>query len=393
MSRPEGRSIDPELRQWASPRQIEFIDAVNELGGVRAAAARLGVHHSTIQDSLRNLARTAAKAGYSPDHDMKRPVPDGFQVKGVSTYYDKDGNAAGQWVKSSIDSERQKELFRAAAEALAEELPRLAPLPRPPACREDLLNFYPYTDYHMGMLAWAKEAGEDWDIRIAEKLLVASFEAMIQAAPPAKTAMLGFMGDFLHYDSLEAVTPAHKNLLDADGRFSKMVAASIRVKRRIIDIALLKHEFVVIVEAEGNHDPASAVWLRLMFQALYENEPRVSVNASELPYYAHQFGKTMLVIHHGHLSKNNSLPLLFAAMYPAMWGSTTKRYCHTGHLHHAEEKEHAGMKVMQLPTLSAKDSWAARKGYLSEREVTAFTYHSEFGLVARNIVTPEMVEA
>lgn len=383
--------IDERLREWATPTQARYLDAVNLHGSARSAATALGIHHSAIIRCLALLKTRAALKGFSPDHHMTRTVPDPYVVKGTSTYFNKEGQPAGQWVKSALDGARQAELIKAAAEAMAEELPRLAPLARPLVCRADLLNLYPYTDYHMGMLAWAKEAGEPWDIGIAEKLLVESFEQMIAAAPPSQTALIASMGDFLHYDSLEAVTPAHKNLLDADGRFSKMVAASIRVKRRIIDIALLKHEFVILIEAEGNHDPASAVWLRHMFQALYENEPRITVNDSELPYYAHRFGNTMLTVHHGHLAKNGSLPLLFAAMFPEMWGNTTKRYCHTGHLHHAEEKEHAGMKVMQLPTLAAKDSWAARKGYLSEREVTAFTYHTKFGLVARNIVTPEML--
>jgi hypothetical protein len=87
-----------------------------------------------------------------------------------------------------------------------------------------------------------------------------------------------------------------------------------------------KHEKVVVLMAEGNHDMASSVWLRVMFRALYENEPRVEVIDSELPYYCHQHGKTMLAFHHGHLKKNDQLPLLFASQYPEVWGATTKRY-------------------------------------------------------------------
>ena len=128
-----------------------------------------------------------------------------------------------------------------------------------------------------------------------------------------------------------------------------------------------------------------------MFRALYENDPRVQVIDSELPYYVYQHGKTMLAFHHGHLKKNDQLPILFAAQFAQMWGSTTKRYCHTGHRHHVEEKEHSGMTVTQHPTLAARDAYAARGGWIAERHVTSITYHSEFGLVARSIVTPEML--
>lgn len=386
-----GEGIDERLRQWATPAQAKYIDAIELHGGVNAAARVLGVHHSTVGKSIDRLKAHAARQGYSPDHDMKRPVPDGFLLKGVSTYYDKEGNPAGQWVKSSVDRERQAELFKAAAEAMAEEMPRLAPLAAPTHTASELCNLYTFTDYHMGMLAWDKEAGENWDIKIAERVVVGMFEQMITQAPPAKVGIINQLGDFLHYDGLTAVTPLHGNILDADGRFSKMVAASIRSLRRLVDMALLRHDEVHVVMAEGNHDMASSVWLRHMFKAIYENEPRVTVDDNELPYYVFQWGNTMLGMHHGHLSKMDKLPLLFAAMYPVMWGQTTKRYCHTGHLHHEEVKEHPGMKVIRHPTLSTKDAYAARGGWLSEREATAITYHRKTGRVGTVTVTPEML--
>ena len=49
------------------------------------------------------------------------------------------------------------------------------------------------------------------------------------------------------------------------------------------------------------------------------------------------------------------------------------------------------MTVTQHPTLAARDAYAARGGWIAERHVTSITYHSEFGLVARSIVTPEML--
>ena len=384
-------SIDERLKEWASPRQLEYIELINKHGGVRAAARETGASRSSIRSALNVLARVAASKGYSPEHDMIRTVPDPFVVKGVSTYYNADGVAAGQWVKSSIDTVRQAEMMKAASAAMAEELPRLKALKAPLTTNADLCNLYTFTDVHMGTLAWHKECGEDWDIAIAEKTLTGCFEQMIAASPCAKVGIINQGGDWLHYDGLTAVTPLHGNILDADGRFSKMVGASIRTLRRIIDLALLRHEHVHVIMQEGNHDMASSVWLRHMFKALYENEPRITVDASELPYYVYQHGTTMLAFRHSHLSKNASLPLLFAALHPAIWGATTKRYAHTGHRHHVEEKEHPGMKVIQHPTLSAKDAYAARGGWLSEREATAMTYHIKYGLVARHTVTPEMI--
>jgi hypothetical protein len=191
----------------------------------------------------------------------------------------------------------------------------------------------------------------------------------------------------------EPVTPTSGHILDQDGRFSKIVQAAIRVLRQIVEMALAKHRHVFVLMAEGNHDMASSVWLRCMFKALYEREPRITVIESELPYYVHQHGATMLCFHHGHMKKNDDLPLLFAAQFPAIWGATSKRYCHTGHRHHHQEKEHSGMTVIQHPTLAARDAYAARGGWVAERQATAMTFHDQYGLVARNTVTPEMLSA
>lgn len=391
MTKAEGPHVDPKLKEWATPAQAQYIDALNELGSIRKVAETLGKDRRSVQRSIASLKTCAAKHGYSPEHDMIRPVPDGYVVKGVSTYYNSDGKAAGQWVKSSVDADRQAELFKAAMEAMAEDIPRLAPVAKPLLTNADLCNLYTITDYHAGMLAAKAETQDaDWDLKIAERTLIGCFEQMIAGSPASRVGIVSQLGDFLHYDGLQAVTPSHGHLLDADGRYSKLVSAAIRMLRTVVDMALARHEIVHVVMAEGNHDLASSVWLRHMFAALYENEPRVTVDTSALPYYVFQHGETMLAFHHGHLSKNAQLPLLFASQYPVMWGSTKKRYAHTGHRHHVEEKEHPGMKVIQHPTLAARDAFAARGGWISEREATAITYHNRTGKCGTVTVTPEM---
>jgi hypothetical protein len=383
---------DQRLREWATPRQAEFLDAVEKYGSERKAAAALGLSRGTISNSLTSLKKRAARAGYSPEHDMRRTVPDGYLVKGVSTYYGRDGAPLGQWVKSTVDNERQAAIMREAFEAMAKELPRVKPASAPAETKAELCNVYTLTDCHLGALAWHKEGGADWDVKIAERMLVAAFAQMVNSAPAAKTGLIAQLGDFLHSDGMMPVTPTSGHILDQDGRFSKIVGAALRVLRRIVDFALEKHEQVVVLMAEGNHDLASSIWLRAMFKALYENEPRVTVIESELPYYVHQHGETLIAFHHGHMKKNDALPLFFAAQFPKVWGATTKRYAHTGHRHHVEEKEHSGMTVIQHPTIAARDAYASRGGWLSERAAVAITYHSRFGQVARTIVTPDMFE-
>jgi len=385
-------AVDPELLNWATDSQAEKINAINQHGGVVKAAKALGLNQSVVSRSLSLVQKKAARAGYSPEHNMVHVVPDGYIVKGVSTYYAEDGKPRGQWVKSSLDQDQKERAMREAFEEMAKELPKLPPAKKPKVSVDDLCNLYVMTDCHVGMLAWHKEGGDDWDLKIAERVLVGCFEQMVMSSPHASVGVVAQLGDWLHSDGILPVTPTSHNILDQDGRFSKIVQSSVRILRHLVDFALARHKKVIVLMAEGNHDISSSIWLRIMFNALYENEPRVEVIDSEMPYYVYQHGKTMLSFHHGHLKKNDYLPLFFAAQFSKVWGETEKRYCHTGHRHHVEEKEHSGMTVVQHPTLAARDAYASRGGWVAERQVSAITYHKAYGQVAKITITPDMLE-
>lgn len=383
--------VDPRLKEWATPRQAEYLDAVVTHGGIRPAARALKVQMSAISDALKAVRKKAALQGYSPDHDWVHPVPEMHVAKGVSTYYDKDGKPRGQWVKSRLDEDKAFAATRAIIETLSQEVRGKAdPLPAPRSTEAQLCNLFTITDYHVGQLSWGEETGEDWDLKIAENTLVRAFDALIESAPRAHLAVVNQLGDYLHFDGLQAVTPTAGNILDADGRFSKVVKVATRLLRHVIDQALLHHDSVIVVIAEGNHDMASSVWLRHLFGLLYENEPRVTVDQTELPYYALRHGVNFLGFHHGHLAKHEALPGIFAQQYREMWGCTKHAYIHTGHQHHVQEKEFPGANVIQHPTLAARDAYAARHGWHSMRQITSITYHGEYGQVARNTVHPEM---
>jgi hypothetical protein len=388
--------IDPKLLEFSTPRQAQFIEATNRLGSARAAARELGIAKSTVSQSLDRVKLSAARQGYAPGH-FESGVAPGFNMGKVTVQRGPGGDVERTWERQSPDQERQLELMRAVVAAMAEDIPRAKPTKAPALTDAKLASVYTLTDSHVGAMCWHREnldPNGDWDLSIAERTLVGCFEHMVNASPPARIGIVAQLGDFLHSDGMgliEGRTPTSGHVLDQDGRFSKVVQTAIRILRRVVGFALQKHERVVILMAEGNHDLASSVWLRAMFKALYESEPRVEVIDSELPYYVYQHGQTMLAWHHGHLKKNDQLPLLFAAQFPKVWGNTIKRYAHVGHRHHVEEKEHSGMSVVQHSTLAARDAYAARGGWMSERQCTAITYHADYGQVCRNTVTPEML--
>lgn len=383
--------FDDGILEYASPRQREYLLAWREHGSLRAAAAVFGVHWRNIIQAKERVQKKAALRGYAPAHDMAHPVPDGFVVKGVSTYYNDEGKPTGQWVKSSLSHQALLEALRDAVNALKEEIFPVEPVAAPSLTEAALCNLYTFTDYHLGMLAWHREGGEDWDLSIAENTLLRSYAYMIDTSPKASHAVINIQGDFLHTDGKTPVTPAHGHVLDADSRYPKIRRTAIRIIREMVRMALERHHTVHLVIAEGNHDEEGTGWLSDMMAVVYENEPRLTVDDSALPFYCHQWGQVMLGIHHGHKVKNEALPLLFAAQFPEIWGSTKRREIHCGHRHHRDEKEYNGVTVVQHPTLAARDAYAARGGWIADRAAWAITYHRDYGAVGRVMVTPEMV--
>jgi hypothetical protein len=386
------RYVDPNLYQFCTVRQLEVLEAINAHKSVRAAARAIGMHKSQAVEALKLVKKKAAAQGYSPEHDLTRPIAPGFKLKGASTLYRRgEPEPVLQWVKTSADDKQREQIMREAVRALMDDVPRAKPSSIQSGGPSSLCNVITLTDVHVGALAWGKETGADWDLTIAERDVTGAVRHLLEACPQAGTCVVAQLGDFLHQDGLAAVTPTSGHQLDSDSRFSKIVGVAVRILRNAVDMALERHQRVVVLMAEGNHDIASSVWLRHMFALLYEREPRVSVIDSELPYYCHQHGQTMLAWHHGHLKKLEQLPLLFAAQFPRVWGDTTKRYVHTGHLHHKHEKEHSGVTVIQHPTIAARDAYAARGGWVADREMTAITYSDRFGQIARATVCPEML--
>jgi hypothetical protein len=372
---------------WQKVTDDQVIEALKTMT-VKAAAEHLGIHER------RMWARKAAlaKKGWSPDHDMTRTVPDGFKVKGVSTLYNKDGILAAQWVKSTADHERQYQMMVEAVAALSEDIPRVSLMASPAPAGYTLLNVYTITDYHFGMLAWKPETGDDWDTDIAEQMLVDWFAAAISQSPHAQSCVLAQLGDFLHFDGLESITPTSGHNLDADTRFTRLVRVVIRTIARVIDMLLSKYQNVYVLMAEGNHDLAASVWLRELFAARYELEPRITVETRPDPYYCYEHGDTSIFWHHGHKHKMVGLDAVFVAKFREVFGRTKHSYAHTGHLHHRDLKETNLMIVEQHRTLAGSDAYASRGGWVSGRSSTVITYHKEFGEVGRITISPDMLK-
>jgi len=382
--------IDEKFKQFATAPQWADYKAHIEYGSSRKAAEATGRDSASIRGNVRRIKAKAAKQGYSPEHDQIHTVPDGQKLKGVSTYYNKDGAPTNQWVKTAADEARQLEMIMERFESGVLNFKPFKPIKVPKRVEHDHLTQITITDFHIGMYAHHAETGDDWDIKIAQRVFLNSIHDMIEASPNSGTGMLCQLGDFLHWDGLLAVTVASGHVLDADTRYSKLVDLTMAIMSEAVRMMLRKFEKVIVIQAEGNHDPAGSVWLRKFIKYMFTNEPRVEVIDNDFPYYAYLFGQTMLGYHHGHKMKPGSMAKLFAMepRFRTMWGQAIHTYIHCGHMHHEKVLDDSGATTTQHPTLSGRDAYAARGGYMSLRGALVHTYHRTEGQISMHTVRP-----
>lgn len=426
---------DDNLQQFATETQWKLYLAACEEGSVGKAARKLSTDEANMRKAIRAIRRKAAQQGYAPP-DITHVIPEGLTLQGTSIRYngegqieqywsktkpagreaedciqlpdpkriikvaslrDQQGNIIQQWISEKPEEAQREALWRVFADELGKAIPRAEPVAGPEHVASDLLACYPVGDHHLGMMAWGQETGSDnYDLKIAEKLLSDATEYLVRSTPACDTGLIAILGDFVHYDSFEAVTPKNRNLLDADGRYPKMLRTAIRAIRHMVYTALSRHLKVHVIVEIGNHDPVTAIFIMELLSALYENEPRITIDRSPAHYHYFEFGRNLIGTHHGHEAKPNQLQGIMASDRAEAWGRTKYRYWWTGHVHHSNKlpqgssADYAGCSVESFRVLAPVDAWAAHSGYRSIRDMKAIVVHKDYGECARHTVNPEM---
>lgn len=380
--------IDPKLidDRWCTATQRKYLEAVNHTGSIRAAAREFGLNYGTLRQAINSVSRKAAVFGYSPKHDLTRPVAPGQRLRGASTLYRRgEPEPVLQWVKTAADAQAQEQALREWIDWLVKDARGKSPaIAAPRHADEDLLAVYPLGDPHFGMYAWAQEAGEDFDLPTAERLTMGAIDRLVAAAPPAHTGLLLNLGDFFHADDSRNQTPNSGHALDVDSRYAKVLQVGLRSLVHCVKRMLEKHQRVELWMLPGNHDPHSSFALALALSAWFENNDRVAVDLTPGLFKYKEFGKVLIGGHHGHAAKSQDLPAVMAFDQAEAWGRTRYRYWYCGHVHHKfRDKEHPGVIVETFRTLAARDAWHSGKGYRAGRDAQLIVHHREYGEIQR----------
>lgn len=369
---------------------LEALRVVSEYGSVTEAARRTEMNRATLQTRV-NVARDKIKRGELAD-EITGMVAKGYEVPAYSHL---TKTVAGEpiWIKAR---KAEKDYWQAVKEAIGNRDPKPINIPPPRIQTFDSRDIVPWLnigDAHIGMLAHEVESLANFDLKIAKaEILQAAFD-LIDRAPDCETMVVNDLGDGTHYENMRAMTERSGHLLDADGRFYKMIDNYLDIMEAIIEKALHKARNVHLIINQGNHSETNDYWAARYFRRIYSKlgEKRIKVLANENPFVGYRMGKTFVLIHHGHKVKPETLRQIMSTDYAIDWGEATFRYIDGGHIHHFSAKELGGAEWCSFNNLAPVDKHAHDGGWRSKQAMTLLLRSRTYGDIGRYKMPIEMV--
>ena len=361
-----------------TPEQQEVVDLKQSGLSIAQIASKLGITHESAKSRWKRAQKwidadsAAIEAANAAGSNV---IPHSFWLKTDthSIYYKTPQDDGKADILADIEDK-----FR--------DLPAVE-LPSP--TKDALCNqmtFYALADIHLGQLSWGDETGEDYDADIARDRVVDGMGRLVNAAPNSETAIIVAIGDTLHANDDSAQTPQSKHSLDVDSRHYKAQDMAIEMFAASVELAAQKHKKVTFCILPGNHDRDSYRAIMFAMRERYRLDDRITIVATPMEFFVHEFGKCMIACHHGDKAKAQRLVLDAADRWPEMWGRTRHRFYFTGHLHHHKSEDIGGMTWEQLRAVTAKDAYASSHAYSARSQAQAIVYHKERGEIARHKV-------
>ena len=245
-------------------------------------------------------------------------------------------------------------------------------------------------DVHFGKHTWGKETGNDYDIKIAEEMLLIAVERLIEQAKPYKidSVLLIVGNDFFNVDN-QLNTTTRGTFQSEDTRSKKTFKLGRKLWSSVIDrLTEIGKVYVEIVV--GNHDETRTFYLGDALECYYHNNPNVLIDNSPATRKYFTYGKCLIGLTHGKDEKIKDLPLIMAQEKPDLWGKTKYREWHLGDKHHKKEiwtmgtEDNMGVVIRLMRSLSSTDEWHYKKGYIGNiRSAEAFIWDKERGVISQ----------
>lgn len=235
-------------------------------------------------------------------------------------------------------------------------------------------------DLHVGALCYGKEAGVDYDLKIAKEYYFTAMNDIVERCKnrKIKKIVLITLGDFIHIDN-DMNTTAHGTRQDCDSRISKIVEVA---EDMLIDSITMLGNIATVeyIYIRGNHDATSGYILARSVKNAFRNDQNITFDVSPNPIKHRLWGKNLVMWHHGDMPKGN-LDDLVQKHAREDFGKSKRAELHTAHLHDLITRTKCATVIRTMPTLCESTSWEHQQGYKSPvKEITTFVWNEEKGL-------------
>lgn len=245
-------------------------------------------------------------------------------------------------------------------------------------------------DLHLGKLAWGEETGEDYDLEIAKKRFNTAMDDLINKSSGYNIGRILFPvgNDLFNSDkAYPFAATTNGTPQQDDSRWQKM----FREGRQLMITNILKLAQIApvdVVMVYSNHDRERGFYLGEVLEAVFQDNPSVTIDNNPKTNKYYQFGKNLIGTAHGDNIKAQDAPLIMAQEVPEMWSDTWYREWLFGHLHHKQtfitqtSKDYRGVIVTYLTSPSATDAWHASRQFTgSIKGAEGFIYGKEEGKI------------
>ena len=338
--------------------------------------------------ALADAARRTVSMHIQPTDAYPDHLPPGYRMRGVSILKDDTGHTRLTWIKTAVDPDWH-------VGGTDECVVPAAVIPAPDHLCDDQLAVYPIGDPHIGMHAWNRDAGGDFDLDIALRLYLGASMTAFRKAPVGSDALLIDLGDFYHFDDALYRTSSGRVTVDADSRYQKVVHTGQRIADTLLEAALTQHRKVTWWTLRGNHDAQASVALYSYLRGRWGQHPRVTIDDTAGKFHYLRWHSNLLAATHGENARKRR-----ATLHECMtvdrrqdWGETRHAKWHIGHVHHTSKTEAGGVEQETYRILAPNDAWHQAQGYRAARDIRVEIWHKEYGHTTTHITTPQEIEA
>ena len=242
------------------------------------------------------------------------------------------------------------------------------------------------TDFHYGKYGWSIETNTGYSREEARTLLMQRTDdllSLIAKYGQPEKIYVGVGSDFFHIDNPHSST-TKGTLQDTDGTFSQIFSEGCQLFIDFVEMLRTFGPHISLVFMPGNHDRTASLGLMTLLTHMYKDAADVSCTSPLTDRQYLTYGNSLICITHGDGCRSADLPGVMAYEAAQEWGEAEHRMVFSGHLHHQQVKEHKGVMMYQMGSLSGTDRWHHAKGFVGSRRVlSAYLIDREKGCIGQ----------